>query len=354
MLYKNTLLECLNVSRTGLGSAGLAEIAAGLYRNTTIRHLDLGDNDLGDLTSAKTLKDLLRRNNSLESLTIEDIPFGRTVGTVDCILAQGLRGSRSLEMIDFSNCMLGDRGISAPGNGLGSRNRTLKTLGLCNNQITSIGLRVLLDLVPEMTQIVDFFLGQNPLGRGGAVLLANALGRNTVPNLKELFIKDCRVDDEGLQEIASPLERNKTLEWIALEDNVFSEAGVLALAGSLPNIKTLGRLDLQRNDSVSASMPILMEGLRKNKCLRNIVFDGGSAGKWTQELELLEYRNRFHCLIPSPESLNPERNMGVWSNALASVATRPDVIFHALCSKPQLVRSVGESKKRKREGNDDE
>jgi hypothetical protein len=191
------------------------------------------------------------------------------------------------------------------------------------------------------------------LGRGGAVLLANALGRNTVPNLKELFIEDCRVDDEGLQEIASALERNKTLEWIALEDNVFREAGVLALAGSLPNIKTLDRLDLPWNDSVSACMPILMEGLRKNKSLREIFFDGGSTGEWSQELEFLEHRNRFHRLIPSPESLDAERNMGVWSNALASVATRPDVIFHALCLKPQLVRSAGESKKRKR-GNDDE
>jgi hypothetical protein len=137
--------------------------------------------------------------------------------------------------------------------------------------------------------------------------------------------------------------------------NVFSEAGVMALAGSLPNIRTLDCIDLSWNDSVSASMPILMEGLRKNKSLQNIVFDGGPSGEWSQELVFLQYRNRFHRLIkPSPVGLDAERNMGVWSNALARVATRPDVIFHALSSKPQLVRSTGESKKRKREGNDDE
>jgi hypothetical protein len=86
-----------------------------------------------------------------------------------------------------------------------------------------------------------------------------------------------------------------------------------------------------------------------------LVFGGGSTGEWTQELVFLQYRNRFHRLIkPSPDGLDSERNMGVWSNALARVATRPDVIFHALCSKPQLVRSAGESKKRKREGNDDD
>jgi Ran GTPase-activating protein (RanGAP) involved in mRNA processing and transport len=83
-------------------------------------------------------------------------------------------------------------------------------------------------MVAKKLSIVSLLLGQNPLGRGGAVLLANALGRNIVPNLKELFIEDCRVDDEGLQEIASALERNITLDTIALEDNVFSETGLLA------------------------------------------------------------------------------------------------------------------------------
>jgi Ran GTPase-activating protein (RanGAP) involved in mRNA processing and transport len=118
-MCNNTVLECLNVSGTGLGSAGLAEIAAGLYRNTTLKRLDLSDNDLGDLTSAKSIKDLLRRNKSLTTLYIKNIFFGRTVGTVECI-TQGLRGSRCLETIDLSNCMLGDRGISALANGLGT------------------------------------------------------------------------------------------------------------------------------------------------------------------------------------------------------------------------------------------
>jgi Ran GTPase-activating protein (RanGAP) involved in mRNA processing and transport len=353
ILCNNKVLEELNVRGTGLGSAGLAEIAAGLYRNTTLKHLHLSDNDLGDLTSAKTLKDLLRRNKSLATLYIQGIPFGYTMGTVECI-AQGLSGSKSLETIDLSNCMLGDRGISALANGLGSRNKTLKSLLLCNNQITTTGLEVLLDLVAENLSIVSLLLGQNPLGRGGAVLLADAVGRNMVPHLKQFCIDDCGVDDEGLQEIASALERNNTLEAIALEGNDFSEAGLSALARSLPNIQTLDSIDLTWNDSVSASMPLLMEGLRKNKSLRYIFFDGGSTGEWTQELEFLEHRNRFHRLIPSPESLDAERNMGVWSNALASVATRPDVLFHALCSKPQLVRSAGAGSKKRKRGDEDE
>jgi hypothetical protein len=98
-----------------------------------------------------------------------------------------------------------------------------------------------------------------------------------------------------------------------------------------------------------------MEGLRKNKSLRDIIISGGSTGEWTHELEFLQYRNRLHLLAkPSPESLDTERTMGVFSNALARVATRPDVLFNTLCSRPQLVRFAGGSKKRKRDEEDDD
>jgi hypothetical protein len=63
------------------------------------------------------------------------------------------------------------------------------------------------------------------------------------------------------------------------------------------------------------------------------------------------YRNRFHHLLTPPPDipLDTERNISTLSHALARVATRPDVLFHVLCSKPQLVRPAGGSKKRKRD-----
>jgi Ran GTPase-activating protein (RanGAP) involved in mRNA processing and transport len=106
-------------------------------------------------------------------------------------------------------------------------------------QITSTGLGVLLELVAEMLPIPNLDLDQIPLGRAEVNVLADTLGRDTVPNLKELFIEDCGVDDEGLQDIASTLERNNTVELISLQENVFSEAGLSALAGSFPNVQTL-------------------------------------------------------------------------------------------------------------------
>ena len=56
-----------------------------------------------------------------------------------------------------------------------------------------------------------------------------------------------------------------------------------------------------------------------------------------QEMERLGYRNRFRHLIRAPEERLPSR--GVWTHALALVATLPDVIFEVLRSKPSLVPS---------------
>jgi hypothetical protein len=58
-----------------------------------------------------------------------------------------------------------------------------------------------------------------------------------------------------------------------------------------------------------------------------------------QEMECLEYRNCFLPLIRAPKGGFPPR--GIWPQALAGVATLPDVIFEVLRSKAELVPSEG-------------
>jgi hypothetical protein len=98
-------------------------------------------------------------------------------------------------------------------------------------------------------------------------------------------------------------------------------------------------------------MPSLMAGLRENKSLFCFHVAGCApywappttedtarcAGGWIQEMERLGYRNRCLSLIRAPKDRLPPR--GIWSHALARVATFPDVIFEVLRSKPSLVPS---------------
>jgi hypothetical protein len=100
-------------------------------------------------------------------------------------------------------------------------------------------------------------------------------------------------------------------------------------------------------------MPALLEGFRKNTSLHKADIQGCENGKWSQELSFLLYRNEFSRLLQDSDTDDRE-SLGLWSRALASVATRSDVLFHLLTSKAGLTRTTpgDDSNKRKRDDND--
>ena len=134
-------------------------------------------------------------------------------------------------------------------------------------------------------------------------------------------------------------------------NNGLSERAFLALAESLPEINVLQRLDFAWCTGLASAMPLLLAGLRNNSSLFRIHVANCApssvppspedtakcAGGWMQEMERLGYRNCFCSLIRAPKDRLPPR--GVWSHAVARVATLPDVIFEVLRSKPSLVPS---------------
>jgi hypothetical protein len=131
----------------------------------------------------------------------------------------------------------------------------------------------------------------------------------------------------------------------------FNEPAFLALAESLPEIKVLQRLDFRWCTGLASAMPLLLAGLRENSSLFRFqladcapssvppspVYTARCAGGWMLEMERLGYRNRFRSLIRAKRKTFPPR--GVWSHALARVATVPDVIFEVLRFKPSLLPS---------------
>jgi hypothetical protein len=62
-----------------LGSAGLAESAPVLYRNASIKSLDLSHNGRDDTEYANVLVETIRRNKTIASLYIASNGFGRDV-----------------------------------------------------------------------------------------------------------------------------------------------------------------------------------------------------------------------------------------------------------------------------------
>jgi Ran GTPase-activating protein (RanGAP) involved in mRNA processing and transport len=104
-------LHSLLLTEGTLVSAGLAGLASALYRNTSIKVLDMSSNRLGGMESAEIRRDDLRRNMTITTLGLSDNTFGQTTSAVECI-ADGLGRNATLLKIDLSGCALGDVGIT--------------------------------------------------------------------------------------------------------------------------------------------------------------------------------------------------------------------------------------------------
>jgi Ran GTPase-activating protein (RanGAP) involved in mRNA processing and transport len=104
-------LQTLALTEIAMGSAGLAELAPALYRNTSIQVLDISRNGLNDMESAELLRDIIHSNKTVTTLDFSRNQFGRTTGAVECI-AEGLGSNSTLMEINFTYCALEDGGVS--------------------------------------------------------------------------------------------------------------------------------------------------------------------------------------------------------------------------------------------------
>jgi hypothetical protein len=213
-----------------------------------------------------------------------------------------------------------------------------------------VGVRVLVDDNAEAAKtLTKLCLTLNPIGSEGATILADALGLHAMPNLIELRLGSCDIDDDGVVALVSALEQNTSLQILDLSRDGFGKRGFMALAQSLPNIKGLQEIHFSGYVGFQSTLPLLLEGFRKNTSLVevNIAFAGCQNMEWSQELKFLGQRNRFAPLLKASDRPDASPQLGIWSRALAKFATEPDVLFHVLRNKPKLVGSVGSSKKRK-------
>ncbi len=84
-----------------LGSAGLAMIAPALYRNTSIKTLDLSFNGLHDIDSARILRELIRHNKTITSLYLAGNSFGCNAAATGGI-SEGLRSNTAIQKLDLT------------------------------------------------------------------------------------------------------------------------------------------------------------------------------------------------------------------------------------------------------------
>ena len=279
ILVENKALTELDLRDCHISSEGAVELAAALCKNTTLKHLDLSRNPIGEhVEGATAVAKMLLENKALTKLDLRDCHIS-SEGAVE--LAAALCTNTTIEDLDLSHNPIGEHveGATAVAKIL-VENKALTELDLQDCHISSEGAVELAAALCTNTTIEDLDLSHNPIGEHveGATAVAKILVENKA--LTELDLRDCHISSEGAVELAAALCKNTTLKHLDLSRNPIGEhvEGTTAVAKMLLENKALTKLDL-RNCHISSEGAVeLAAALCKNSTLKYLNLDHNPIG----------------------------------------------------------------------------
>ncbi|XP_056451075.1 NACHT, LRR and PYD domains-containing protein 12-like isoform X1 [Gadus chalcogrammus] len=225
-------LETLRLNCCELSEECCDALASGLSSNSSLRELDLSNNDLQNL-GVKLLSAALGSPHC----TLETLRLNRCHLSEICCedLASVLSSnSSSLRELDLSTNDLQDSGVMLLSAGLGSPHCTLETLRLNGCHLSEICCEDLASVLSSnSSRLRELDLSTNDLQDSGVMLLSAGLGSPHC-TLETLSLSGCLVTQEGCASLASALSSNPShLRELDLSYNHPGDSGAALLSAGV-------------------------------------------------------------------------------------------------------------------------
>ena len=194
MLSENSTVRVLGLAKNRITNEGVSILAKGLCKNSTLKNLNLFENDLGFHNESPSkftgMTEMLATNDTLEDLNLSHNPLGSHGVTW---IAKALESNKGVKRLYLNKTDCGDEGAAALANML-AINKTLECLYLCG--------RFSYD---------DSLLQNNYIGDEGATALAVVLKEHN-SSLRELHLyRNKKITDKGLRKLKETVQKNKAL-----------------------------------------------------------------------------------------------------------------------------------------------
>ena len=239
----NTGLEELGLNDYNL-DVGTLKIAKGLQQITTLRVIDLGNNDIPQ-EACDQLAEAIKLNKHLERLWLCN---------------DNLHSSAIVILSSLTTLT------------------TLTVLGLNNNQIPQEADEALASVIMHNTGLEELHFNDNNLGIG-TLKVAKALQQITT--LRILHLSNNNIPQEACDELALAIKLNRHLEVLNLSVNNISHSSENFILTSLSTIKTLTGLGLNYNQITEGADEALASVIVHNTGLEELYLNGTNLGVGT-------------------------------------------------------------------------
>ncbi|XP_053066567.1 NACHT, LRR and PYD domains-containing protein 13 isoform X4 [Acinonyx jubatus] len=245
----------------------LKELVLVLYGNHRLTHLNLSSNNLGIPVSTMIFKTLRHSACNIQYLWLESCGL-TPLACHHLFLELGKNSSvRFLSLGDNDLSGVEVKSLQGPSE---MPESSLKELSLWFCQLGTSSCKYLSDALLKNKSLTHLNLRKNNLRDEGVKFLCKALSRPDC-SLQNLDLSDCSFTAEGCQELANALQHNCNMKILDIGSNDIQDDGVKHLCEVLKHPKcALNTLGLEKCNLTPACCQYLSSVLRSSKSLFNL------------------------------------------------------------------------------------
>uniref|UniRef100_A0A672L988 Si:ch211-213a13.2 n=1 Tax=Sinocyclocheilus grahami TaxID=75366 RepID=A0A672L988_SINGR len=270
VLSSKTILKEMNLNNSRLLDSGVKEICEGLKNSVCeLKILNLRDCGLTE-ESCSALATVLRSNSSLKDL---DMSNNNLQDSGVKKLQNGLENTNcTLEKLRLRCCDMKHKGCSALTSALKSNPSHLRELSLSENKLGDSGVKNLSDLLMNpQCKLEILHLCECSITEEQCLILTSALKSNP-SHLRELDLSENKIENKGVNYLCDVLKDSLCkLERLRLNDCNLTDKSCSALATVLGSDTSLKELNLSNNNLQDSGVKLLCTGLKNIQCKLEIL-----------------------------------------------------------------------------------
>uniref|UniRef100_A0A8D0GKP0 Ribonuclease/angiogenin inhibitor 1 n=1 Tax=Sphenodon punctatus TaxID=8508 RepID=A0A8D0GKP0_SPHPU len=280
LLCKGLLNPSCNLQKLWLQNCSLTEACCKSLRSVlgtkqSLKELHLGDNKLGTSGVKLLCQGLMDPNCKLQKLQLEYCEL--TPDNLE-ILSSALRAKSTLKEINLSNNDLGDASIKLLCQGLMDPNCKLQSLQLESCGITQAACGDLSTVLGTKPSLTELCIGENKIGDAGVALLCQGL-LNPNCKIEKLWLWECGLSANSCKDLVGVISTKETLRELSLVGNDLGDAGMEFLCQGLKDPKaTVQELWLRDCGFTAACCKSISSVFSTNKNLKELHIGGSEIG----------------------------------------------------------------------------